>query len=135
MSGRILLAGFLSGVIGVFTSWLISGTLFHSFQARTPQTWRASEGTANYAAASGLIIVAAFVITVFYAATGGVDGVSGAITNGLCFGLLCWAGVALPVTLSFAIFVNIDKGVVTGLLLDWLVVSLVAGGVAGWVVG
>jgi hypothetical protein len=44
-------------------------------------------------------------------------------------------GLALPVALSFAIFVNIDKGVVTGLLLDWLVVCLVAGGVAGWIVG
>jgi len=135
MSGRILLAGLISGVVGVFASWLITGTLFHPFQARTPQTWRASEGPANYAAAGGLTVVAAFVITVFYAATGGVDGVSGAIANGLCFGLLCWAALALPVTLSFAIFVNISKGVVTGLLLDWLVVSLVAGGIAGWIVG
>ena len=135
MSGRILLAGLISGVVGVFASWLITGTLFHPFQARTPQTWRASEGAANYAAAGGLTVVAAFVITVFYAATGGVDGVSGAIANGLCFGLLCWAALALPVTLSFAIFVNISKGVVTGLLLDWLVVSLVAGGIAGWIVG
>ena len=135
MAGRILLAALISGVVGVFTSWLITGTLFHSFQARTPQTWRASEGVANYAAASGLTVLSTLVITVFYAATGGVDGVSGAVANGLCFGLLCWAGLALPIILSFAIFVNIDKGVVTGLLLDWLTVCLVAGGIAGWVVG
>lgn len=135
MLGRIFLAGLISGVCGIFTSWLITGTIFHPFQARTPQTWRASEGAAQYAASSGLTVLSALGITILYAATGGLHSVAGPITNGVCFGLLSWAALALPITLSFAIFVNIDKGVVIGLLLDWLAVCLLAGGVAGWLLG
>lgn len=130
--GRIILAGLLSGVIGVFSSWLITGMIFHPFQARTPATWRAGEGPIHYAASSALTILAALVITAFFAATGGLHGVTGPIANGIYFGFLCWLALALPLTLSFAVFVNLDKGFVIGLLLDWLIVSLVAGGVAGW---
>jgi hypothetical protein len=135
MFGRILLAGLMSGVIGVFTSWLITGMLFHPFQARTPQTWRPSEGPRQYAAASGLTILAALVITAFFAATGGLHGVTGPITNGVYFGFLCWVALALPVILTSAIFVNLHQVFVAGLLLDWLVLSLVAGGIAGWRLG
>ena len=130
--GRIILAGLPSGVIGVFTSWLITGVIFHPFQSRTPQTWRTSEGMAHYAAASALTILSALVITAFYAATGGLHEVTGPIANGIYFGFLCWSALALPITLSFSVFVNLDKAFVLGLLLDWLVVSLVAGGIAGW---
>ncbi len=133
--GRIILAGLLSGVIGVFSSWLITGVLFHHFQSRTPQTWRASEGATQYAAASALTILAALLITGLFSATGGLRGVTDPIANGIYFGFLCWSALALPVTLSSALFVNLDKGFVVGLLLDWLVVSLVAGGVAGWLLG
>jgi hypothetical protein len=133
--GRIILAGLLSGVIGVFSSWLITGVIFHPFQARTPRTWRATEGATHYAAASALTILAALVITGFFAATGGLHGVTGPISNGIYFGFLCWAALALPVILSISVFVNLDMAFVVGLLLDWLVVSLVAGGVAGWLLG
>ena len=133
--GRIILAGLLSGVIGVFTSWLITGVIFHPFQSRTPRTWRASEGATHYAAASVLTILSALVITAFFAATGGLHGVTGPITNGIYFGFLCWSALALPITVSFAVFVNLDNAFVVGLLLDWLVVSLVAGGIAGWLLG
>ena len=135
MFGRILLSGLMSGVIGVFTSWLITGMLFHRFQARTPQTWRTSEGPRHYAAASGLTILAALVITAFFAATGGLHGVTGPIRNGVYFGFMCWAALALPVILSSAVFVNLHKVFVAGLLLDWLALSLVAGGIAGWRLG
>ena len=135
MFGRILVAGLISGVIGVLTSWLITGMLFHPFQARTPQTWRLSEGSRHYAAASGLTILAALVITSFFAATGGIHGVTSPITNGVYFGFLCWAALALPVILSSAVFVNLHKAFVAGLVLDWLVLSLIAGGIAGWRLG
>ena len=135
MSGRILLAALISGVGGMFTSWLITGMIFHPFQARTPQTWRPTEGASQYAAASGLTVLSALVITILFAATGGLHSVAGPITNGVYFGLLCWGALALPITLSSAVFINIDKGVVIGLLLDWLTVCLLAGGVAGWLLG
>jgi hypothetical protein len=135
MTGRILLAGLISGVIGVFTSWLITGMLFHPFQAKTPQTWRPSEGSRQYAGASALTILAALIISAFFAATGGLHGVTGPVTNGVYFGFLCWAALALPMTLSSALFINLNRGFVAGLLLDWLVLSLLAGGVAGWLLG
>lgn len=135
MAGRILLAGLISGVIGVFTSWLITGMLFHPFQSRTPQTWRPSEGPRQYAGASALTILAALTISAFFAATGGLQGVTGPITNGIYFGFLCWAALALPITLSSALFINLHRAFVAGLLLDWLVLSLLAGGIAGWLLG
>jgi hypothetical protein len=135
MTGRILLAGLISGVIGVFTSWLITGMLFHPFQAKTPQTWRPSEGSRQYEGASALTILAALIISAFFAATGGLHGVTGPVTNGVYFGFLCWAALALPMTLSSALFINLNRGFVAGLLLDWLVLSLLAGGVAGWLLG
>ena len=72
--GRALLAGFGSGLIGVMTSWLITGVLFHRFQKRTPGTWRSGEGTARYAGASALTILSAVVISVTYALVGGTMG-------------------------------------------------------------
>jgi hypothetical protein len=132
--GRILLAGIAAGVAGVFTSWLITGVVFHPFQRRTPATWRAGEGGLHYAAASGLTVLASLVISAFFAATGGLHlpGTTSGLVNGLAFGALCWSALALPVLLSIAIFINLHRAMVVGLLLDWLVVSLLAGGVAGW---
>jgi hypothetical protein len=86
MSGRILLAALISEVGGIFTSWLITGTIFHPFQACTANV----RNTRRRAA---------------------------------------------PVTLSSAVFININKGVVIGLLLDWPTVCLLPGGVAGWLLG
>lgn len=134
MMGRILLAGMSAGVAGVFTSWLITGVLFHPFQRRTPDTWRAGEGAAHYAAASTLTVISALVVSAFFAATGGlhVGAIPTGVVNGLVFGVLCWAAMAAPVLLSVGVFVNVHRGVVLGLVMDWLVVSLLAGGMAGW---
>jgi len=134
--GRVLLAGVSAGVVGIFTSWLITGVLFHPFQRRTPGTWRAGEGAVQYAGASGLTVLAALVVSIFFAATGGVHlhAAPVGIVNGLLFGVLCWAALAVPVLLSVAVFVNVHRGVVLGLVLDWLVVSLLAGGMAGWLI-
>lgn len=135
--GRVMLAGIGAGVVGVFTSWLITGVLFHPFQRRTPATWRASEGAAQYAGASALTVLAAVVVTGLFAVTGGVhvEAIGSGVGNGLVFGALCWGAFALPVLLSVALFVNIHRGMVLGLLLDWLVVALLAGGLAGWLIG
>lgn len=133
---RVVVAGSIAGVAGIFSSWLITGVLFHSFQRLTPNTWRPEEGAKQYAGASALTVLAAFVVSVFFAATGGVHAWSMApgIANGLLFGLLCWAAFAFPVVLSVALFVNLHRGFVLGLVLDWLVVSLFAGAAAGWLI-
>lgn len=134
MIGRVLFAGLAAGVVGVFTSWLLMGKLFHPYQARTPGTWRAQEGPIHYAAASALTIVASLVITGFFALTGGIHVGTGRLAGGLLFGVLCWAAFALPVLLSQAVFVNLHRGVIVGSLLDWLVVAVLAGGAAGLIV-
>jgi len=48
--------------------------------------------------------------------------------SGLLFGFGCWAALALPVLLSIAIVVNLHRGVIAGLLLNWLLVVCWLGG-------
>ena len=132
--GHTLLAGAIAGVIGIMTSWFITGVLVHPLQAETPNTWRPNEGPAQYAGASAITLCAALIVSVFFALTGGVHvaGVHAGLMNGLTFGVLCWAALALPVLLSMSLFVNMRRGFVLGLMLDWLLVSVIAGGLAGW---
>jgi len=131
---RILFAGALAGVLGVLTSWLVTGVAFHPYQRLTPATWRATEGPRQYAFASGATVLAAVMIVLFFSLTGGVHALAGTgwLLQGLCFCFLCWAALGAPVLFSIALFVNVHRGVVVGLLLDWLLVSLLAGAVAAW---
>lgn len=131
---KILLAGTVAGVAGILTSWLVTGMAFHPYQRLTPATWRTSEGPRQYALASGTTVLAALMIALFFSLTGGVTAFGGAgwVANGLLFGLLCWAALGAPVLCSLALFVNVHRGVVVGLLLDWLLVGLLAGLAAAW---
>jgi len=131
--GRALLAGAVAGILSIFTSWLITGVLFHRFQRLTPATWR-PEGPQQYALASALNVLASVLLALFLTATGGVGPISGATwpANGALFGAMCWTVAAAPVLLSVAIFVNVNRGVVIGLLLDWLVVAVLAGVITAW---
>lgn len=133
---RVLLAGVGAGVIGIFTSWLVTGVLFHPYQRRTPDTWRKTEGAREYALASCTTVLAAVVVSLFLAVTGGVPALAGPgwPANGALFGVLCWAALGAPALLSMGLFVNVHRGVVIGLLLDWLLVSVVAGLAAAWAI-
>ncbi|HEY9450051.1 MAG TPA: hypothetical protein VIQ60_09855 [Gemmatimonadaceae bacterium] len=53
---------------------------------------------------------------------------------GIIFGALCWVALAVPVLLSMSAFVNLHRGMVLGLALDWLVTSVLAGAAAGWLI-
>ena len=132
--GHTLMAGAIAGVICIMASWFITGVLVHPLQAETPGTWRAEEGPTQYAAASGLTLGAAVIVALFFSVTGGVhiSGVHPGLMNGLTFGLFCWAALAVPVLLSMSLFVNMRRGFVLGLILDWMLVSVIAGGLAGW---
>lgn len=132
--GRALAAGGIAGLIGIMTSWLITGVVVHPLQAETPNTWRPTEGPAQYAAASALTVLAALIVSCFFSLTGGIHiaSVHAGVMNGITFGALCWAALAVPVLVSMSLFVNIRRGFVLGLILDWLLVSVIAGGVAGW---
>lgn len=131
-----LVAGAAAGVVAIFTSWLVTGFLFHPYQRLTPATWRPAEGPRQYALSSTITVGAALAISVLFALTGGVRALGGAgwLANGLAFGALCWATLAVPILLSMAVFVNLHRGVIVGLLLDWLLVSLLAGAATSWAV-
>ncbi len=130
--GRVLLAGLGAGLVGVCASWLFTGVVFHPFQARTPNTWRRVEGPTQYAAASGLTLLAAVAVSALVALTGGVHVAHGGVMPGAALGALCWTALAVPVLLSVSVFVNVHRGVVAGLLAEWLVTSVAAGAAAGW---
>jgi hypothetical protein len=125
---RLLLAGALAGFLGTMTSWLVTGNLFHRFQARTPATWRPVEGYQQYSLSSVITLVAAMLIALLYGLTGGIASLAGTawVVQGAAFGLLCWAALAAPVLCSMGLFVNLHRGMVVGLLLDWLLVALLA---------
>ena len=131
---KIFFAGALAGVLGVLTSWLVTGVAFHPYQRLTPATWRATEGPRQYALASGATLLAALMIVLFFSLTGGLHALAGTgwLLQGFLFGALCWAALGVPVLFSIALFVNVHRGVVVGLLLDWLLVSLLAGLAAAW---
>ena len=38
--------------------------------------------------------------------------------------MLCWMALALPLVLSLSVFINLHRGVVIGLLIDWLFLSV-----------
>jgi hypothetical protein len=129
--GRIAVVGLVSGLFGVVTSGTIVGWLFHPFQARTPQTWRPDEGPVQYAISSVLTVVMAMLVVTLYAALRPALSTDG-WRNGLSFGALCWVTFVAPVLLSNALFVNLHRGFVAGLMLSWLIVTLLAAGAAGW---
>ena len=130
----MLMAGVVAGIAANLTGWLITGRLFHSFQASTPATWRAKEGTGHYTAAALLRIFACIQIAFAFAALNGAALLVGHgwAASGVLFGLLAWLALVLPVLLEIYVFVNWHRGMVTGLLLDWLVLCGLAGLSASW---
>ena len=122
----ILFPGLIAGFIGVFTSWLITGTIFHPWQRRTPNTWR-PEGSVQYASASALHILAALGVSALCSAAR-----VRSIPGGLHIALLAWAATAVPVLASSGLFVNLHPLVIVGLIVDWLVLVAMAGGLAGY---
>lgn len=129
---KILVVGGIAGVLSNITGYVITGLVFHRYQALTPNTWRSAESWMHYLYSAGVRIFACTAIALLYDAFGaGIpDLVTGAIPNGAGFGAFLWAATAAPVILEAALFVNWHRGFVVGLLLDWLVLCVVAGVVA-----
>ncbi len=126
-------AGAVAGVASVFTSWAITGGLFHRYQRLTPDTWR-PEGPASYAVSSALNVVACVGIALLLTLSNGFPAgrFLGWAPRGLLFGLLCWGALALPLTLIQSIYVRLHRGVIIGAILDSLVLCVMAGMAAAW---
>jgi len=129
---QMLGAGVIAGVVSNVTGYALTGRLFHPYQARTPNTWRAAESWANYLYAAGVRVIACAGIALLYHASGAASSVfgGGAVPGGAAFGACLWAVAVAPVIVETAMFVNWHRGFVIGLLLDWLVACLVAGAAA-----
>jgi hypothetical protein len=126
VAGEIL-AGGIAGVLSNATGYLVTGVLFHRYQAHTPATWRTSESWMHYTYACVLRLCSCVAIALLYgalAATGpaAISSVAGAA----CFGAVLWVAVAGPLILETSLFVKWHPGFVAGLLLDWLVLCVLA---------
>lgn len=131
---KILIAGLSCGVIGILIEWIIHARFF-SLRGRTPATWRVRARRLRLLGA-GALLLSGFTYAGFFAVTGGIGwlNVTQWIQIGLLFGFGCWAALALPVLLSISIVINLHRGVIAGLLLNWLLVSLAYGVVCAYVI-
>jgi hypothetical protein len=134
---KILAGGVIAGIVANATGYLITGRLFHPYQAKTPNTWRQTESWTHYQYATAVRIAACIGIGFLYAAVGTAFPAfaAHAISRGVSFGSILWAVTVLPLVLEAALFVNWHRGFVVGLLLDWLVVCVLASVSAAVVVG
>jgi hypothetical protein len=125
---RVLAAGVIAGIVANATGYLITGRLFHPYQAKTPNTWRQTESWAHYQYAAAIRTAACVGIALCYAALNGSFANLGAgpVSRGVSFGALLWGITILPLVLEVALFVNWHRGFVMGLIIDWLAVCVVA---------
>ena len=94
---KIVIAGAAGGVLSIFTSWFITGMLFHKFQRLTPDTWR-PEGPAQYALSSVIQVCQGAVVGLLMFVTGGLAAMatSSWLARGMVFGGVgCLVVVAL----------------------------------------
>ena|ERR1700676_2053032 len=128
-----LVPGLISGVISIFTSWLLMGGIFHQYQKETPQTWR-PEGAQSYAIASllhvftAIAIACLFTLVVRFNVAMFASGFFGSVLFAICI----WGAIALPIIVESAVFVRIHRLVTVGRLLDTLTTSLLACVITGW---
>ncbi|MGZ4966899.1 MAG: hypothetical protein ACXV97_06970 [Chthoniobacterales bacterium] len=128
-----LVPGAIAGVISILTSWLWMGFIFHSFQKRTPNTWR-PEGKGSYALSSIIHFLACIAIATLFLIVGRTYGgfFGGGVDRAIMFAVMLWGAIAAPLAVDAAVFVNLHPLVVLGQLLDWLTTSVLACGIAAW---
>ena len=133
---KILEAGVVAGIVANATGYLITGRIFHPYQAKTPGTWRATESWTHYQYATAIRIAACIGIAFAYALLGAPLAFgTNELAKGIGFGSMIWAITILPLLLEVGLFVNWHRGFVAGLLLDWLVVCVIASMAAAVVLG
>ncbi|MFI5456719.1 MAG: hypothetical protein ACHRXM_14825 [Isosphaerales bacterium] len=126
--GRILIAGAVSAVTAVVIEWVVVAWLFHDYQRLTPASWR-PEGPREYFLSTCVTLASGFAFAVLFAMTGSTltSRMGHGLPAGLLFGLACFVALPLPVILSQAIFVNLHRGFVAGLLLNSLLFCITCG--------
>ena len=56
---KILAVGGIAGVLSNITGYVITGLVFHRYQAQTPNTWRSAESWTHYLYSAGVRILRA----------------------------------------------------------------------------
>lgn len=126
MSGMVVLAVLVAGIISTFTDWLFMGLLFHDRYARFPEVWREGilggrERTAViYSAALGFVSAAGVIALCVLA---NVDTFWPAV--GIAF--FAWLAGPLVITVTNAFFVKLDWAVAGAHAAGYLVRFLIAG--------
>jgi hypothetical protein len=128
-----IVPGAIAGIVSVFTSWLWMGVIFHRFQKRTPNTWRA-EGNRSYALSAAIHFVACIAIATLFLLVARTQGgvFTGGLHGALRFAALIWMAIAAPLAIEASIFINLHPWVVVGQVLDWLTTSVLACTLAAW---
>ena len=134
---RILLAGALCSIGAIVMGWFFTGWLFHRFQRRTPATWRDLSWRRTLLGIAVNDVLFGFVFAAFFDLVGGIGrfNIDNWIGMGITFGAGCWGAVALPMALAMLVFMRVDRGVIIGIVLDWLASSIAAGLICAWVFG
>ena len=102
-------------VLSVTTSYLITGRLFHRYQAKTPGTWRAETWRQHLLAMVLYVIAGASLGWLF--TLSGAPSVNGAL---LKLYAAVWILVAACILMQ-ALYVNWHPGVAIGLAIEWAV--------------
>ena len=125
---NVFVAGLFSALAAAVIGFFTTDWLFRSFKQRTPATWR-THRMRTWVLGLAADVLFGMMFATFFWLTGGIGwlNVGQWPKMGFLFGVGCWGAVALPLVVSMSIFVNFHRGVVIGLLLEWLGASIAAG--------
>lgn len=123
-----LFAGVSGGLVGLLWSRLVSNPWLARLNRAGPAAWRAETAAGVFASAALHAAGGAALGFLFWLGWGLISLVNAPWqVAGLLFGLLVWAGSAIPVLGSLAVRMKSFEAVAAVLALEWLVTGLAIG--------
>jgi hypothetical protein len=123
-----LLAGFAGGLVGTLWNGLVSPTLLSRVRAGDRQAWHDESAARLFVGALLYGAGGAMLGFLFWLSWGLIALVGKPWPGvGVLFGLLCWAGAAVPVLGMLHLRLREPKRVAAVLALEWLVACLAIG--------
>lgn len=123
-----LLAGFAGGLVGTLWSGLVSSALLARVRAGDRQAWHDESAGRLFAGALLYGACGALLGFLFWLSWGLIALVGKPwVAVGVLFGLLCWAGAALPALGMVHLRLRTPQHLAAVLALEWLVACLAIG--------